>query len=165
MRTRHQSSAAAAPAELWAATRSLRLSDTPRLGRVLRWRIPGTPEAITYGELFATRPFIVIDEGELHSVSGICGSIWARHNAFGELRDATDFRDWEQPGTVRVLFAHWIEPAPDGATLVSEARVASVDRSASWRLRLLWSTVGQLEFLIGSEALRAAAQLSEAEAG
>lgn len=161
VRTRHECSAGSSPADLWGAARRLSLSDTPRLSRMLRWRIPGTPEGISYGELFATRPFVILDEGELHSVSGICGSIWARRHAFGELRDASDFRDWSEPGTVRVLFAHWIEPHSGGASIVSEARVEPVDRAASWRLRLLWSTVGQLEFLIGSEALRAAARLSE----
>ena len=37
---------------------------------------------------------------------------------------------WDEPGTVRVLFAHWVETdATDGAELVTEARVQPTDRT------------------------------------
>jgi hypothetical protein len=62
-----------------------------------------------------------------------------------------------------VLFAHWVEPGRDGgSTLVSEARVAPVDRAAALRLRALWTVVGPCERLIGGEALARAARRAEA---
>ena len=65
------------------------------------------------------------------------------------------------PGTVQVLFAQWTAPARQGAALVSEVRVAPVDRSARLRLRGLWPLIGRFEGLIGSAALRLAAYRAE----
>jgi hypothetical protein len=78
------------------------------------------------------------------------------------LEGADAFRAWAQPGTVRVLFAHWIEPGADGRNaLLSEARVAPVDRAAALRLRALWALMGPFERLIGGEALARAARRAE----
>ena len=76
VRTHHRRSAAAAPAELWNAARAVRLSDTRRLERLVRWRIPGVVHGQTYDELFRTEPFTLLDEGDTWSVSGLCGRIW-----------------------------------------------------------------------------------------
>ena len=55
---------------------------------------------------------------------------------FPRLSDPAEFRDWAAAGTVRVLYANWVEAADDGrAVLVSETRVAAVDRQG--RLGLL----------------------------
>ena len=69
-----------------------------------------------------------------------------------------EFLGWAQPGTVRVLFAHWVEPAAgeSAAALVSEARVQPVDRRARLRMRALWTLVARFERLIGGEALQVA---------
>ena len=78
------------------------------------------------------------------------------------LEGPEDFLGWDRPGTVRVLFAHWVEAGRDGrATLVSESRVDPVDRRAGLRLRALWAVVGHFERLIGGEALRIAAARAE----
>jgi hypothetical protein len=64
-----------------------------------------------------------------------------------------------------VLFAHWVQPAADGrSALVSEGRVAPVDRAAALRLRALWALVGPWERLIGGEALARAARRAERSA-
>jgi hypothetical protein len=47
--------------------------------------------------------------------------------------------------------------------LVSEVRVAPVDRSARLRLRGLWPLIGRFQGLIGSEPLRLAVRRAEAE--
>ena len=66
---------------------------------------------------------------------------------------------------MRVLFAHWIEPAgPGEVELVSEARVGALDRGAALRLRALWAAVGPFERLVGSEALGAAVRRAESRA-
>src|SRR4051812_48508605 len=126
--TRHRRSAAAAPDALWDAAVGVRLSDTRRPGRLVRWRIPDLPPDLTYHELFRAYPFCVLDEGEGWLVSGLCGRIWTLSRDYPVLSGASDFAAWDEPGTVRVAFAHWVEPDGDGhAELWSEARVEPVD--------------------------------------
>jgi hypothetical protein len=158
--TRHRRTAAGAtPDALWDAAGTLRVDATGPLGRLVRWRIPGLPPGVTFRELFASAPFTVLAEGERWSVSGLAGRIWTLRRDYPRLDGAEAFAAWAEPGTVRVLFAHWVQEAPDGsAALVSEARVAPVDRRAALRLRALWAVVGPWERLIGGEALGRAAR-------
>jgi len=159
VRTHHRRAAPATPDALWAAAREVRLADTRTLGRVIRWRIPGTPDRQTYDELFRAYPFTLLDEGPRHAVSGLCGRIWTFARDYPRLDGAADFARWDEPGTVRVLFAHWTEAGRNGmAELCSEARVVPVDRSAGLRLRALWALVGQFERLVASEPLAVAAR-------
>lgn len=152
--TRHRATAPVDPQRLWAAASSARLDETRTLGRLIGWRIPGTPPHETFLELFAREPFVVLDEGPTHSISGLCGRIWTLRRDYPVLRDGNAFAAWDEPGTARVLFAHWTEPRPGGgATLHSEARVQPVDARARFALALLWRTVGGFERRIGAEAL------------
>ncbi|WP_146175198.1 hypothetical protein [Paraconexibacter algicola] len=161
VRTRHERTAAASAGELWAAARAVRLDDTGTLGGLVRWRIPGTPPDRRFQELFATAPFTVLAEGEHWSVSGLCGRIWTLARDYPRV-DAERFARWDRPGTVRVVFAHGVRPAGDGrSTLVSEARVAPVDRRARFALRSLWLAVGRFEALIGAEPLELAVRRAE----
>ena len=159
VRTSHRRSAAAAPDALWRAARQIRLADTRTLGRLVRWRIPGTPARLTYEQLLRTYPFTVLDEGERHLVSGLCGRIWTLQRDYPALADPDEFRTWNQAGTVRVLFAHWVRQARDGrAELCSEARVEPVDRASALRLRALWVVIGRFEPLVAAEPLSLAAR-------
>jgi hypothetical protein len=159
VRTHHRRTASTAPEALWRAARAVRLADTRALGRLVRWRIPGTPARQTYAELFRGYPFALLDEGPCHSVSGLCGRIWTLTRDYPALDGPADFAAWAEPGTVRVLFAHWARAAADGtAELCSEARVEPVDRAAAIRLRALWTLVGGFEPLVASEPLAVAAR-------
>jgi hypothetical protein len=159
VRTYHERRVAAPADALWEAARGVRLADTGTLGRLVRWRIPGTPEDLTYGAMFAHYPFVVLDEGHRWSVSGLCGRIWTLQRDYPRLAGPDEFRAWNRRGTVRVLFAHWVEDGPDGtSTLISEARVAPTDRSAWVRLRSVWAVMGVFERLIGAEPLAVAAE-------
>lgn len=163
MRTHHRRRARAAPDALWQCAMSVRLSDTGTLGRLVRWRIPGTPRDVTYQELFRRYPFTVLEEGDGYSISGLCGRIWTLQRDYPELSGPDEFREWDQRGTVRVLFAHWVEPDEDGrSVIVSEARVKPVDRFASVRLRTLWSVVSRFERFVGAEPLTLAVRRAEA---
>ncbi|WP_445151803.1 hypothetical protein [Baekduia sp. Peel2402] len=158
IRTRHRRVAddGVTPTALWAAAGTLRVDETGPLGRVVRWRIPGLPPGVTFRELFASAPFTVLAEGDGWSVSGLVGRIWTLRRDYPRLDGGAEaFATWSQPGTVRVLFAHWVEEdaATGDVALVSEARVAPVDRGAALRLRALWTVVGPAERLIGGEAL------------
>lgn len=153
MRTHHRRTADSQPDALWRAADGVRLSDTRTLGRLVRWRIPGLQAGLTYGELFRAYPFTVLDEGEHHLLAGLCGRIWTLARDYPRLTGPDDFAQWDEPGTVRVLFGHWVEETDDGSALVSEARVAPVDRTAGLRLRALWKVIGPFERLVGAEAI------------
>jgi hypothetical protein len=160
VRTRHQRTARVDPDALWTAATGLRLADTRRLGRLVRWRIPGLARDITYHEMFRAYPFTVLDEGEHHLLAGLCGRIWTLARDYPRLSGPEEFESWDEPGTVRVLFGHWVQPARDGAELVSEARVQPTDRTAGMRLRALWTVIGPFERLVGAEAIAAASARS-----
>jgi hypothetical protein len=162
IRSRHRREARAAPGDLWDAAHGVRLDQTRTLGRLVRWRIPGTPPQTTFSELLARYPFTVLAEGEGWSLSGLCGRIWTFHRDYPRLSGADEWRVWDEPGTVRVLFGTWVEPGRDGrAALVSEARVAATDRRGGLRLRGVWLAVGRFERLIGAEPLRLAVHGAE----
>jgi len=170
VRTYHRRDAAASPDALWAAARGVRLNETHVLGRLVRWRLPGTPGDATFTEVFSRYPFVVLDAGEHHLVSGLCGRIWTLVRDYPRIESPEGFAAWDEPGTVKVLFGHWVEDDGDGRSeLISEARVQPVDRGAGLRLRALWAMVSQFERLIGAEplpiAVRRAEQSSPLETG
>ena len=156
VRTHHRRWAEAAPEPLWTTASTLRLSDTRALGRLVRWRIPGLPRGLTYGELFRDYPFTVLDEGDGHLLAGLCGRIWTLARDYPRLAGPQAFAEWAEPGTVRVLFGHWVQDADGGAELISEARVQPTDRTAASRLRALWRVIGPFEKLVGAEAISVA---------
>jgi hypothetical protein len=160
VRTHHSRRARAAPEELWRAATDLRLSDTRTLGRLVRWRIPGLARGLTYGELFRAYPFTVLEEGDGFLLAGLCGRIWTLARDYPRLDGPDAFARWDEPGTVRVLFGHWVRRDGTGAELVSEARVQPTDRSAALRLRALWKVIGPFERLVGAEAITAASERS-----
>lgn len=160
VRTHHRRAAPTRPDALWQAANELRLGETRALGRLIKWRIPSLADGLTYGELFRDYPFIVLDEGEQHLVAGLCGRIWTLARDYPRLARPEEFAAWQEPGTVRVLFGHWVEATPDGSALVSEARVKPVDRMAGLRLRALWKLIGPFERLVGAEAIARATERS-----
>jgi hypothetical protein len=162
VRIHHRCAAQAPPDRLWQAAESVQIRDLHTLGRLVRWRIPGTAPDETFHELFRRYPFTVLAAGETWSVSGLCGRLWTLRRDYPHLRDADDFVAWDEPGTVRVALAHWVEPDHgDASVLVSESRVQPVDGRARLRTRALWAAIGRFERLIGAEALHLAARRAE----
>lgn len=159
----HLSQSARAPAsELWSAATGVRLSDTRTLGRLVRWRIPGLSADQTFHQMFRAYPFALLAEGENWTVSGLCGRIWTFAHDYPELRGDDDFRAWNEPGTVRVLFAHWAVDREDGTSeLHSEERVEALDDRAARRLRTLWRIVGPLKDAVSAEPLPIAVTRAE----
>jgi hypothetical protein len=156
VRVHHERTAPVTPEEFWAAAERVRLEDTRTLGRLVRWRIPGLREGITFRDVFREYPFTELEGGDTWSISGMAGRIWTFKRDYPRLESAEAFREWDQRGTVRVLFAHWVEPDGGGARLISDCRVQPVDRASGLRLRALWGLIGKFERLIGGEALTAA---------
>jgi hypothetical protein len=162
IRTQHRRISTAPPDRLWESARAVRLSDTRTLGRLVRWRIPGTDASSTFDQLLYGYPFTPMDAGEHLLVSGLCGRIWTLARDYPRLEAPAAFREWREPGTVRVLLAHWVEPLEDGRSeIVSEARMAAVDRAAALRLQALWVVVGPFDHLVGAEGLRVAGRRAE----
>ncbi len=162
LRTRHRRLARAPATDLWDAARSLRIRDAPVFGRAVRWRIPDTSPDLSFRDLLRHYPFVLLAEGERWSVSGLCGRIWTLQRDYPRIAGPEEFAAWDEPGTVRVLLAHWIEPDVDGrSALVSETRVKPIDRIAAIRMRALWIVVGHYERFIAAEVLRNAARRAE----
>jgi hypothetical protein len=164
VRTHHRREAAVDGATLWAAAQTVRIGESTVLGRLVRWRIPGTRPEQTYLEMFTSDPFIVLDEGEQHLFAGLCGKIWAARPRVVTLGDRSEFLEWREAGTARVLFAQWVAAAGSGAALFSEVRVEPVDLDARARMRGIWPLISRFEGLIGTEPLRLAAHRAEARA-
>src|ERR1700754_1062642 len=120
VRTRHSRDAPVGAPDLWAAAGTVRLRDCRVLGRLIPARIAGVAVRETFDELFRSPPFVVLDEGATFGLSGLCGRIWTVRGQFSPLPDPDAFLTWNEPGTVRVLFANWADPAERGASLISE---------------------------------------------
>ena len=113
---------------------------------------------MTFDELFHGAPFNVLEEGPTYVLSGLCGRIWTVRGDFTALARPTDFVTWHVPGTVRVLFANWAVATGSGSALVSEVRIAAVDRRAALYLRALEPFIGAFQGLVATEPLRIAAR-------
>lgn len=157
IRVHHRREAQAAPAELWRAAQAVRLRDARNLGRLIRLRIPGLSSDLRFDEMFRSPPFNVLVEEDLGLVSGLVGRIWTIRRDYPTLGGPEEFRAWSQGGTVRVLFANWVEPAGGGrAALVSETRVQAVDRRGWVGLAVVRPLVSSSHQLISRDGIRAA---------
>ncbi|MCW3001079.1 MAG: hypothetical protein JWQ20_377 [Conexibacter sp.] len=158
VRTHHRRECPTDPEAVWASAASVRLKECRVLGRLIRARIPGLSPNLTFAEMFRGDPFNVLEEGPAHLLSGLCGRIWTVRRDFAVLADPSEFRTWQTGGTARVLFASWAEPTDDGATLVSEVRVAAVDRRASLYVRGLGPFIAAFQSLVALEPMTIAVQ-------
>jgi len=178
VRIQHRRETDVPAGELWAAACSVRLSDTRALGRLVRMRIPGLPAELSFDQMFRSPPFNVLEESEHALLSGLVGRIWTLRRDYPILRDPAEFRAWSARGTVRVLFANWVEPAPEravepavepaperGAILVSETRVSAVDRRGRIGLAAVRPLIASSHQLISREAINAAVRAAYAKPG
>ena len=160
--SRHRRTSAAPAADLWRAAAASSAST-----RRARWAAscagasPDTPADLRFADLFARYPFAVLDEGARWSISGLCGPIWTSARDYARI-DGRTFREWTRPGTVRVLFGHWVEEDDDGQR-AGQRGARRADRPLRrLRLRALWLLVRRFERVIGSEPLPLAVARAEA---
>lgn len=161
VRTRHGRESSVEAEQLWTAAETVRLRDCRVLGRLIRARIPDLEAGLTFGELFRAHPFNLLEQGPGYVLSGLCGRIWTVRGDFTALSEPSDFLEWDEPGTTRVLFASWAEPSPRGSRLISEVRVDPVDRRASFYIRTLGPFIAAFQGLVGAEALSVAVRAAE----
>ena len=153
-----------APAQrLWEAATAIRLADAALLGRLIRWRIPGMPEEISFDEMFRRPPFTLLEEHpEQALVSGLVWRIWTLRRDYPELSDPEEFRQWSASGTVRVVFANWIEPAGEHRTaLGSETRVEALGAQGRLGLAAVRPLVRAFQNLIATDGIDAAVRRAE----
>lgn len=153
VRTSHRRESPTSADQLWASAATVRLRDCLILGRLIRARIPGLEASMTFEELFRGDPFNLLEDGPTYALSGLCGRIWTVHGDFATLSSPDEFLAWREPGTVRVLFANWAEATDDGSALVSEVRVAAVDRKAALEVRALEPFIAASQGLVAAEPL------------
>jgi hypothetical protein len=164
IRVVHRRHSRASADRLWDAAQAVTLQQAALLGRLIRWRIPGMRGDISFGELFRSPPFIVLDEppGEHVIVSGLVGRIWTLRRDYPRLTDPEEFRDWTQRGTARVLFANWVQPGPqDASTLAAEARVEAIGTQGRVGVAAVRPLVRTFQGLVGSDGLEAAVRRAE----
>jgi hypothetical protein len=158
----HRHSRVSAP-ELWDAARAVPLSDTGRLGRLVRWRIPGLERDVSFDGLFRQPPFMVLEESETALVSGLVGRIWTLRRDYPQLDAPPDFLAWSRRGTVRVAFAHWTEEAARGSTLSVDVRVQAIGAQGRVGLSAVRPLVRAFASLIGNEGIAAAVRRAETD--
>jgi hypothetical protein len=161
VRTSHRRESSAGVEELWRAAATVRLRDCRLLGRLVGVRLPASRPEMTFDALFRAPPFVSLEEGPTWALSGLCGRIWTVRGDLGRLAGPQAFLDWDEPGTVRVLFAHWAQSLAAGTALYSEVRVAPVDRRAAVYLRALEPFIAAFQGLIGLETLSLAVRRAE----
>jgi hypothetical protein len=148
--------------ELWDAARAVGLTEAARLGRLVRWRIPGLERDATFDALFREPPFIVLAEGERALVSGLVGRIWTLRRDYPELSSPDAFRHWSDRGTARVVLANWVlEGADGGSSIASEARVEGVGNRGRVGVAAVRPLVRSFQNLIGSDGICAAVRRAE----
>jgi hypothetical protein len=161
LRVSHRRESTASGEALWQAASAVPLADAGRLGRLIRWRIPGLEHSVTFEALFREPPFIVLDEGEHALVSGLVGRIWTLRRDYPQLESPQAFRDWSQRGTARVVFANWVEENDHGAALASEARVQGVGTQGRMGVAAVRPLVRAFQNLVASEGIAAAIRRAE----
>src|ERR1700761_227328 len=92
IRVAHRVQSTASPAQLWRAASELTLAQSPVLGRLVQWRIPGTTRELSFDRLLREPPFLVLVDGEDSLLSGLVGRIWTLRRDYPELTDPEQFR-------------------------------------------------------------------------
>jgi hypothetical protein len=161
IRVAHRLPSTAAPDELWRAAAELTLAQSPVLGRLIQWRIPGTTRELSFDRLLRDPPFLVLSEGENSLLSGLVGRIWTLRRDYPALADPEEFRAFSERGSARVAIGVWADDDPRGGALCAEARVEALGVQGQVGVAAVRPLVRGFQNLIGSEALRAAARRAE----
>jgi hypothetical protein len=162
VRVAHRRESSSTADVLWQAASDVRLSETPVLGRLVRWRIPGLARDESFDDLFRQAPFMILEEGERLLVSGLVGRIWTLRRDYPTLGSPDEFRGWSERGTARVVFANWVQTTDGGrSVLASEARVQAIGAQGRLGIAAVRPIVRAFQHLIGTEAITAAVRRAE----
>lgn len=163
MRLRHARTSRATPEELWAAARELRIAETPTMRRLIGWRLghhaPGADT--TYRELFRSGIFTLLEEGDRFSVSGLAGRIWTPSGDYASFETPADYREYEIPGTAKVVVLTEVRDHERGSEIVSESRVRVHGRRTRVVFRGFWTFIRPFSRFVPNEVLAAAVLRAE----
>jgi hypothetical protein len=164
VRLRYARTAAVAPERLWQAANELRLADTRTMRRLIRWRLGrhAPAAATTYGDMFRSGIFTLLEEGERYSVSGAAGRIWAPSGDYARFESGDEYREWSKAGTAKVAFLVEVRDHERGSQIVSESRVLVQGRRTRVVFRGFWAVIGPFSRYVGSEVLAAVVRRAEA---
>jgi hypothetical protein len=59
----------------------------------------------TFEEFFRTGVFMLLEEGERRSVSGVARRIWSPSAEYARFETAAEYREYRRRGTVKVVLA------------------------------------------------------------
>jgi hypothetical protein len=162
IRVAHRRDSSASAEDLWTAARGVRLRDAGLLGRLVRWRIPGTSPELSFDELFRADPFVVLAEEAQLLVSGLAGRIWTLRRDYPRLRAPAEFLDWSQRGTAQVMFANWVQPGDNGGSMLcSEVRVRALGSQGRLGLAAVRPLIAAFHPLVGSDGIELAVRRAE----
>ena len=162
LRVVHRRESSASADELWRAAREVRLTDTARLGRLVRWRIPGLARDLAYDDMFRQAPFLVLHEDERALISGLVGRIWTLRRDYPRLGSPEEFAEWSRGGTARVVIANWAQERDGGGSvLAAEARVEPVGAQGRLGVTAVRPVVRAFQNLVGSDGINAAVRRAE----
>jgi hypothetical protein len=161
LRVAYRRETSVSPDRLWEAARAVRMSDARRLGRLVRWRIPGLAADLTFDAMFRSPPFMVLAEEPGRALlSGLVGRIWTLRRDYPQLRDPDQFRHWSASGTARVVFANWITGSSP-TELHAEVRVEAIGVQGRIGVAAVRPLVRTFGSLIGSDGIEAAIRRAE----
>lgn len=162
LRVRHRRESRASPDQLWDAAKTVRLTDTATLGRLIRWRIPGLAGDVKFDDLFRQPPFTILEEGERALVSGLVGRIWTLRRDYPQLKSPDEFREWDRNGTARVVIANWVHSAGHGRSVIeAEARVQAIGIQGRIGVSAVRPVVRAFQPLVGSDGISLAVARAE----
>ena len=153
----------ATPDKLWTAAQAIRLRDAPRLARLIRWRLGkhAPPPDTTFEEFFRTGIFMLLEESDRLTISGVAGKIWAPSGDYAQFETAGDYRQYRERGTAKVVVKTDVREHERGSEIVSEAHVWCADRRTQMIFRPYWAVVHPFAHFIYSDAFAAAVRRAE----
>jgi hypothetical protein len=162
-RLHHARTSTATPDALWDAAQAVRLRDSPRLLRLIRWRLGKhtPPPDTTFEEFFRTGVFMLLEEGERQIVSGVAGRIWSPSGDYAEFETAGEYREYHRPGTAKVVISIGVREHERGSEIVHEGRVWCTDRRTRLIFHPFWAVVSPFARFIYSEGFAVAVRRAE----
>jgi hypothetical protein len=116
----------------------------------------------TFREVLRAPPFVLLDEGERWSISGLAGRLWAPDADFAALTTAEQFRAFAEPGLAKVAMLVRVLPREASRSEIEVlARVWCTSDEARARFAPLWALVAPFARLIPGQALEPAVRAAE----
>ena len=137
---------AASPDEVRSAIESMELSDMP-LADILGWiwNLGRTQEErpVNFQQAAAAFGALPIETKQRHEITGaLVGQFWKRDYGIRLMRNAEEFKAFQDPGYTKALTSFWFDDFREGKTLVrTETRIHSLGVKSRRRFHGYWSIV------------------------